>query len=248
MKILEKKLTDIGLENKEARVYLAILELGEASIARVVEKSAIKRSTVYEMIDILKKKGLVSLVHKGKRTLYIGEDPRKIERHLDERKKTAQEIMPELLSYMNALDRKPKIRYFEGVEGIKEVFRDTLEFPGEEVLTWFPYRYINLGEEFFSKYYFTERLKKRISVRAIVPDTQDNRSFAKFMSEKVITQTRFVSDGSFKMMDIEIKIYGRSRVGIASYKENLGLIIESKDIYLGLKSIFEALWNILPEK
>jgi sugar-specific transcriptional regulator TrmB len=243
-----QKLIDCGLEEKEAKVYAAVLELGEATIAQITAKSAVKRSTVYEMLESLKKMGLVSQTQRKKRPIFLAENPQKLIERLEERKKKLEQSMPELLSVMNLLDKKPKIRYFEGLSGVKEVFEDTLRYNDQEILTWFPYPYINLGEDYFWRHYLPERVKKTIWARAIVPDNEENRKFAQQMKDKAITKTRFVADKAFSGFDLEIKIYGKSKVGIISYQEDLGIIIESKKIYDGLKAIFETMWNGLAEE
>jgi sugar-specific transcriptional regulator TrmB len=244
---LIQKLKDAGLEEKEAIVYIAILELGEATIAKIVRKSAIKRSTVYDILEKLKKIGMISQTNKGKRPIFLAESPEKLIESLETKKRTLQESMPELLSMMNLLDKKPRIRYFEGLSGVKEVFEATLRYSDQEILTWFPYPYINLGEDYFWKHYMPERIKKKIWARAIVPDTPKNREFAKEIKEKAITTTKFVSDNAFSGFDLEIKVYGKNKLGIISYKEDLGIIIESQKIYDGMKAIFEGMWNLLPE-
>ncbi|MFZ2975138.1 MAG: helix-turn-helix domain-containing protein [Candidatus Moraniibacteriota bacterium] len=246
--ILIQKLIDAGLEEKEAILYIAILELGEATIAKISQKSNIKRSTVYDTLEKLKKIGMISQTNKGKRPIFLAENPEKLIESLETKKRTLQESMPEILSIMNLLDKKPRIRYFEGLAGVKEVFEDTLKYPDQEILTWFPYPYINLGEEYFSDYYHPERNKKKIWVRAIVPDTKKNREFAEEIGKTTATRTKFVSDELFNKFDIEIKIYGKIKFGIISYKESLGIIIESQKIHEGMKAIFEGMWNLLPDK
>lgn len=248
MNMIIEKLKEAGLEEKEAQIYVAILELGEATIAKISQKSAIKRSTVYDILDSLKKKSLISQTNKGKRPIFLAENPQKLVNFLENKKRALEETMPELLSMMNLLDRKPKIRYFEGLFGVKEVFEDTLRYPDQEILTWFPYPYINLGEDYFWKYYNPERTKRKIWVRAIVPDALDNRTFAKDLAEKACVRTKFSKDPIFSKFDIEIKIYGKNKLGIISYKEDLGIIVESQKIFEGLRSIFEAFWNLLPEE
>jgi HTH-type transcriptional regulator, sugar sensing transcriptional regulator len=241
--MLYKQLTNAGLTEKEAKVYLAVLELGEASIVRIVKKTGIKRSTVYEMLELLKEKVLISVTKRKNRRFYIAEDPRKLEKQLDERKKVVIEIMPELLSYMNLIDRKPKIRYFENIEGIREVFRDTLEYPDQEIITWYPAPYINLGKDFFEKFYYPQRLKKKIWVRAIVPDTEVMRQAN--AKPEALFKVKYVADPAFKFFQNEIKVYGNAKVGIMSYDEGIGLIIESKKIHDSLKALFEVMWNSL---
>lgn len=237
-----QKLLEAGLNGREAKVYLALLELGEANLAEISKKSKIKRSTVYDMLDLLKEKGLVSQTRLKKRPIYYAENPAKMLETLESKRKSLEDAMPELTSIMNLLDRKPKMRYFEGIDAVKEIFEDTLRTPDSEILTWFPYPYLNLGEGYFWKRYNPERLKKKIWMRALAPDNKENREVAE-KAKDFLMNTRFVSDNSFSKFDIEIKIYGDSKIGIISYQEDLGIIIESKKIFEGFKAIFEGMWN-----
>jgi hypothetical protein len=142
---------------------------------------------------------------------------------------------------MNFLEKKPRISYFEGAESVKEIFEDTLKFTDSEILTWMPYPYLNLGEDFFWDYYNPKRVEKKIWMRVLAPDTQVNREAAQKM-QKFIVATQFVSNNVFSEFDIEIKLYGKTKVGIISYAEDLGIIIESKKIVAGFRAIFESMW------
>ncbi len=107
--MLNKELEKIGLNKKEAKVYLACLELFESTIGQISRKSGVKRTTVYDVVDSLKKKGLLSSLSKNQRTYYYAENPKKLERSLDEKKQILENAMPELMSLANMLDKKPKI-------------------------------------------------------------------------------------------------------------------------------------------
>jgi HTH-type transcriptional regulator, sugar sensing transcriptional regulator len=242
-----KKLLKAGLSEKEAKIYIALLELGEATIAEITKKAQIKRSTVYDMLELLKEKRLVSQTHRKKRPIYYSENPQKIIEDLEEKKRGMEEAIPELVSIMNLLDKKPKIRYFEGIDAVKEIFEDTLKYSDSEILTWFPKPYLNLGEEYFWNYYNPERIKKKIWMRIFLPDTKENIEVIPKM-EKYLVISKFVSNDIFSNFDIEIKIYGKTKIGIISYEENLGILIESKKIFNGFKSIFEMTWKLLSDK
>ncbi|MFZ2193070.1 MAG: helix-turn-helix domain-containing protein [Candidatus Moraniibacteriota bacterium] len=245
--MLLEKLQIAGLSEKEAKVYVAVLELGEATIAEITKKSKIKRSTIYDILNTLKEKGIISQTRLNKRPIFLAENPKKMLEKLEEKKRGLEEAVPELLSIMNLLDKKPKIRYFEGIEGVREVFEDTLRYPNQELLTWFSHPNINLGEDFFWKYYNPERLKRKIWGRAIATDTPQNRALNETFGNKWLAKMKISSNKSLLKLDIEIKIYGKNKVGIVSYKEDLGIVIESKKIYDGLKAIFEVMWDLLPE-
>jgi len=243
--MLEKNLKKLGLDEKEAKVYLALLELSEGNIQQIAKESGVKRTTVYDIIESLKEKGLLSSSTHRKKTIYSAEDPRKLEYTLEEKKKTLQSILPELLSIANKLDKKPKIRFYEGIEGIKDVYRDTLNYPNQELLAWVSEDAVKSFDEIFlNEYYLQKRLEKKIWVRVIAPDKEYMQKY-KGLDEKSLRRTKLVSMEIF-LLEVEINLYGKSKIGIMAFKEKIGLIIESQKIYTTLKSIFEMNWQMLP--
>ena len=76
-------LTTLGLTDHEAAVYLAALSLGPATILKIAKAAEIKRTTVYSVIETLKLKGLVSVEVKGFKSLFVAEDPTKLETILE---------------------------------------------------------------------------------------------------------------------------------------------------------------------
>jgi len=243
--MLENELKKAGLSGDEAKIYLAALELGETTISRLAKKSGVNRSTTYFVIDSLAEKSLISKIRKGKKTFFYAEDPRKIKDILKEKEEAIEKIIPSLLAFTNLIDRKPDIRYFESAQGIKEVYKDTLNYPDQEICAWFSETFLKFDESFFYNYYIPERLKKKISVRAIFPDAEEMKRFA-LLDEKHLRRSKTISREKF-IMPVEISLYGKRKIGIMAYEEKIGLIIESQKIYTGLKSIFELMWEMLPE-
>ncbi|MDP1814596.1 MAG: helix-turn-helix domain-containing protein [Leadbetterella sp.] len=242
--MLKKDLEIAGLDENEAGAYMALLELGEASIAQIAEKAKLKRPTTYLIIESLKAKGLVNMVKRKKKTLFSSEDPRKILDMLEERKQKMKRIMPELLSFANALDKKPSIQYLEGWEGIKNVYRDTLSYPEQEFQAFFSESFLTrFDEKFFTEFYYDQRLQKKVFVRAIIPDSKMMRELV-LQDQKQLRRSKLAPAGMFKM-DIEINMYGKNKIGIISFEEDFALIIESKKIHDSLRSLFELTWNLL---
>ncbi|HTW96540.1 MAG TPA: helix-turn-helix domain-containing protein [Candidatus Methylomirabilis sp.] len=240
--MLLKDLEAVGLTEKEAQIYLAALELGETNVNRLAEKSKIKRTTVYLAVDSLKQKGLISSVKKNKKVFIYAEDPRLIEGMLEERKNKLAKIMPELLSLDNLLDRKPGVKYYEGDEGIKNILNESLKYPGTEMLSMFSEEYAtDFDESFFEDYYIPQRSKKRISVRAILPDIPKMRELVT-RDEKSLRQSKLLP-ASIYNIKIEINIFGSNKVSIESFKEKFGLLIESQLIHDSFKNLFETIWH-----
>lgn len=242
--MLTNDLEKLGLSDKEAKVYLAVLELGEGNIAQIAKKSNVKRTTVYDVIHSLKEKRLLIEMTKGKKTFFSAEDPRKLDDIYDERKATLKKILPDLLSVMNAIEKKPRVRYFEGVEGIKEVYKDTLKYSNQEIVAWVSHEAMGAFDvEWLEKYYIPKRLEKKIWVRVIAPRTQELENY-KERDEKSLRQTRFVDSQEFSF-EVEINLYGGRNVAVMAFGEQMGLIIESQKIYKTLRSIFELSWKSL---
>lgn len=241
-----EQLTQFGLDSKEATAYLSILELGGASIGKIAKKSGLKRTTLYDVLDSLKQQALVSSSRRGTKTLYYAENPRVIGEKLDEKKRALESMLPELLAIANAIDKKPKVRYYEGLEGIKDVYRDTLKFHEQELLAWVAKEAVDaFDEEFLNKYYLAKRIEKKIWVRAIAPDLPYMLRY-QGLDRASLRTTKLIDAKKFPL-DVEINLYGKSRIGIMSFEEELGLIIESEKIYRTLKSIFESQWEMLQE-
>ncbi len=242
--MISVNLSATGLDEKESITYLALLELGEANMSELVNKSGLKRSTLYFIIDALKARGLVSTAKRDKKTLYIAENPKKLLEQADDNRNTLEKVLPELLSIANNITEKPKVRYFEGVEGIKEVYRDMLLFPDQKMHAWVSDTMIaNFDPKFINEYYIPKRLEKKIWAEVIASDSSVGKEF-KLKDVPALRQTRLLDAMKFPL-SIEISLYGKDRIGFMSIEDKLGLIVESKPIADTLRSIFSSQWASL---
>ena len=161
--MFSKKLQKIGLTYKEAKIYTSLLELGETNIQRISNKSKIKRTTIYNIIEVLKEKGLISIVLKKRRKYYMAADPRELESKLEEQKQILKSILPELLSISNLIDKKPRIKFFEGEEGLKKIYLDTLNYPEQPVWGWLANDvFTDYFDKEFVNYYVSKRVNNKI--------------------------------------------------------------------------------------
>jgi len=242
---LENDLKTIGLEEKEARIYLSALELGPTNIQNLSKKSEIKRSTVYEMIKNLKEQGLISETTKGKRKIFIASKPEKLKRSIKSKEQLLNDILPELKSISNVGFIKPKITFYEGKEELREIYHDTLKTKNKIAYWISPIQSINetVGEDFLNKY-VEERTKKSIWVKSIHVTSQ--KAPYKYLEpqfhEKTLRRMRFTP--------IEINIHNTIAIWdnkvaiISSKKEGFGFVVESEDYANAMKVFHELLWNI----
>jgi sugar-specific transcriptional regulator TrmB len=242
---LEQDLKSIGLEEKEAKVYLAALELGPTSIQDLTEKSGIKRSTVYEMIKSLEEKGLISETSKGKRRLMVASEPERLKQNITAKERLLKEILPELKSLNNIGNVKPNIRYYEGKEGLRQIYKDTLTTKNKLTLWVSPIQSMleTIGEDFLNSY-VEERTRLGIWVNSVYITSQkvdDYKYLDPTTFEKTLRQIRFTSP------DINIKntmcIYDNKVAIISSRKEGFGFIMESIDYAETMRVFHNLLWN-----
>ena len=139
---------------------------------------------------------------------------------------------------MHNVSGRPKVRFYEGVNGLKDVYEDTLT-SHEEILA-----YANVDQMhqtltgYFPKYY-ERRTEKNISIRAIIPNSPVGRNRAS-EDKKEKRETELVPIEKYNFSP-EINIYD-NKVMIASWREKLGIIIESAEIADAMKKIYELAW------
>jgi len=243
--LTQKQLTNLGLSEKEAAVYLAILELGPSTVSEIASLSRINRTTGYDILESLTSYGLVSHLGKGKIVKYIAEDPEKIIHFTEnqikdakERLEMARELLPELKS-IHRKKEKPMVKFYEGKEGMVQAFEDTLT--SKETIVGYA-----CGEPMFRvlpdwwQDYIKRRVAKNIHTKGILPDTIRVKEIAKHDKEQ-LRESRLVPEKLFDLT-IEINIYD-NKVLIASWEENLAIIIESEKIAKAQKRIFDLAWR-----
>jgi len=244
--ITQKQLIELGFNEKEAKVYLALLELGPATATQIARKAKINRTTSYDILDSLAGDGLINLIGETKIQKYAAESPEKVIKFLEnkilktkEQLNLAQSLMPQLLSIYSSRE-KPKVKFYEGAEGMREAFEDTLT-ADREILAYAVGEDMNkaLPAKYFRDY-FKRRTLKNISVRVIAPDTKESRAVV-INDAKELRTSLLVPKEKF-YFSIEMNIYN-NKIMVASWREKFAIIIESEEISSAQRKIFELAWE-----
>ncbi|EKE25394.1 MAG: Transcriptional regulator, TrmB [uncultured bacterium] len=243
---IKKVLQQFGLSGRKADVYLAALELGSSSVIEISKKANIKRTTCYDILLDLMNEGLISETSKGKKRLFVGEDPEKIQRNLKNKERLFAEILPQLQSINNVRGSKPKIRFYEGKEGIKEVYEDTLKYENKEILGFASYDVVSLIGKEWAHEYLQKRIKKGIYGKGIIPGSEPMMKDFISKDQEQRRSTKVIDPKKYPF-SIEINIYGHQSVALMSAKEEIAVIIEGAEIHNTMKLIFELIWDLLPE-
>ena len=239
-------LQQLGLTDEESRAYFALLQLGGSYVSAVAKKAGVHRVVCYKILDGLVEKGLVSSFVKNGIKHYAVESPTILVHKQQEKLYLAERLLPELLSVTNALAYKPKIQYYEGVEGLKNIFEDTLTAMGEVL------GYTNLEKipEIVPVEYLREwaqrKIAKGIKTRMLSPHTPKALAYLHTYYpsgfDPNLVEILFINPRQFPF-EYEITIYG-NRVAILSLNRNelMGLIIESPVYAETQRAIFQLAW------
>lgn len=238
-----RELVNLGLSEKEAKVYLAALELGKSPVQQIASKAGVNRATTYVIIGSLTKKGLMSSYHEGKKQFFCAEDPEKLnilfrnqEQELERKQNYLKKLLPELEALNISKPEKPVVRYFEGKEGLRamsaEFYIRSKDKQARMIYSSDLLRKIFSDEEIVAMR--RRRQKSKIKVKAIVNDDQ------KFL---VSDSRRYILPASEFPITSDIAFYG-NKVRIATQKKPYaGLIIENKEIANTLKLLFDLAWD-----
>lgn len=236
---LEQTFINYGYTLNQAKAYLAALELGIGSAQDVGKKAGIKRTTAYSVLDELVRKGVAVKTKERRKDRYLVVSPRELAARYGEYQQRLVEAVPRLMAIHNQAAVKPKIQFFEGAEGIKQIYADTLREKPKEILE---FNTSNIFDKFpgFPKQYVNKRRAQKIPARRIAPDTPDYRRHqGRDLAE--LSQTKLLKTEDYDI-PIEINIYG-NKVAFMSYGDELGLIIESESIARAMRQIYELFWK-----
>lgn len=244
--MLIEKLEKFGLSRKEATIYLALLELGPSPVQEIAKKSSMNRSTTYVLLDSLVSHGLVSTSEKSGVKIYNPAPPERLVQFLEESVKKytelvgiAHSILPELKATYVGVGPKPKVQFFEGLEGIKTAYEDTLTAQ-EPIRAYASIENMHKALPGYFPEYYQRRAKRKIKIRAIFPDTQEARERAKHNREEA-REALLVPRDKYAFSP-EINIYD-DKIVFMSLVERFSLIIESQELADALKKAFELSWQ-----
>jgi HTH-type transcriptional regulator, sugar sensing transcriptional regulator len=245
---LAESLQNIGLNEKEANVYLALLQMGQATAYSISLRSGLKKPTTYVILDQLVKKGYALKIPRVKKHLFVAESPEKVIALAGERFREAQDALPELLAMKKGEVEKANVSYFEGLEGIKEMYARLIKTmrgkpeDEREYLCFYghgkdaPKEYVDYWEE------LTRELHKYgIKRRTFMPADESVSWYfteaAKMgMSSIGLPSEIYNANVSFEVFD--------KYVQIISHRYLQGTLIDNRDAADSLRQIFEIIWNV----
>jgi len=228
-----------GLNDKEASVYLALLELGTATVHPIATKAGIKRPTCYLILDELQAKGLVSVVPRAKKVLYTAESPEKLSSDLYKKQELVKRFMPNMMALYNAKIDKPGVLLFEGKEAVREVYERVLA--AKEVEFFSTIRDIVTIYPDYPKKLNSKAMSGAVKVRELLTRSEADFAYAKTMEHGPNFIQRFaMGQGEFLTDNC---LYDGNVIFFSFQPYIFAVQIKSKGIYQSLRNLFEYAWQ-----
>lgn len=237
----------LGFHENKRKVYLSLLALGETTARAIAQDCGVERTTVYKILLELVKENLAEELP-GKIKKYGAVNPTKLIEMQEEKKLAIEGVMPELLGLLKSGKTKPKLKFYEGEEGVKKVFEDPLNMPAGAIVRSFSSAE-NVMSRFGAVYvrHYTERRAKskikRLSLRPITDRPPSKNDWEVYASEDaVLREIRFLPP-HIKSRGL-IQIYENKIGVIGAPSEGYAFILESKEIFNLMKQVFEWVWEM----
>lgn len=241
----EELLTQIGLTQSQAKVYLALIQNGESTAPKVAELSKESRTNAYMILEKLESLGLIEKVPGAKKLTYQPLNPTALEKLAEENthkvaeaEESIKRSMPQLLSYFYTFTEKPGIRLLQGEQGLREIYQDTLREKKDIYFLRTPAETDALGAQFFHQY------KKRraflgITTYAYTQDTETGRRNVREDGANKIVRSWIEQDDY--TAPVEIDVYGDKTAFLAFGDEFMGVIIQSPYIAESMRQMMRMI-------
>ncbi|MFA5947535.1 MAG: helix-turn-helix domain-containing protein [Candidatus Gracilibacteria bacterium] len=251
--MLVNVLKSLGLSSMEANVYMAALRTGQAKTSAISARAGLSRSTGYNVLNSLYRKGLVSRSDKAKVQYFSPVPPKdlvdflkKNEEELRAKAEMVKTYLPQFEAVYNRQNNMPKVQFFDGVSGIKQVYMDILKSGQKETfaaLSWGDVSDVSLDVKDWVQNVFTKKKIKKGMFSKVLVSSKNPKSYTK-LDKKHLRQSLVIPHEKYPFA-VEIDVYDENKTAFISFDESemMGVIIESPKIASTLKSLFKLVWD-----
>ena len=231
---MHEKLLHIGLTKTEAKLYVMLLELSKAQAGILSRKTGIHRRSVYDALDRLIEKGLVSYIKENDKRYYLPTDPKRVQEIIDEQKNEISQIMPALQARFMEQAQKQETLFYRGLEGIKTIFEDQIR-DGKDVYIIGASHQAKELLRFYLPHYTDKRIKKKIKLHALYAGERHSTAVP-------WAQVRYLP-ASFASL-VSTSIYGDKIAIVVWMHDPVGILIKQPEVAKAFKNYFELLWKM----
>ncbi len=224
------ELRQIGFSEKKAVLYTTLLARGRGSAAQLAAAAKLKRTTAYDILEELANENLVSVTFDGNKRVFVAEPPENLHQLIDRQARAVDQLMPGLKDLFYRSNSRPRIRYFEGSEGIRYVHEELLKVVQKE---YFYFGSISgfvdaLGRDYLESF-VRRRVRRRIWSNAIRIRSQEIDSPYMMPGDENYRRVRYLSRSVADYV-ANLTLYDGKIAICSTSHENYAMIIESAEM------------------
>lgn len=239
---MNQALIAFGFDEKEASLYLAGIELGEASILELARLTTLPRTTLYPILESLCRRGYFRLKSIQGRKKFLANPPEMFVKHLADRQEKFREILPLFDALKSDTTESVGVTIYEGSDGFKQFWQQIFRSGVKEycLLTTGTQMLDYVKEPYLKKQIIAERLKRGIRSRQLVVETTESRKFV-LRDDSELRESRFLPPNT--KIPATMLLFGNDVAFITTRKENSVILVTSGDASVTLRTMFELLWT-----
>ncbi len=244
----EKKIistiANLGFSETEAKTYLSVLELGEATIQDIAKYSKIKRTSLYYILEKLTKETVVFTTKRNKKVFYVATSPKELMKRTRERLTEFENLLEQIEDRKHTVYHKPRVYFLYGPSGFKHVWQMIFDSKCKE------FRIITEGSNFLDfvkeKYILDEIIKSKkdlgVKSRQLIVDSVYAQKLIK--NDKIQNRESKLLPKETKIPFTEI-ITDNFAAFISPRWDNFLFVTENDAFVQTRKSMFDLLWKVL---
>lgn len=243
--ILTAQLESLGISERESKVYLALLDIGPTTTSKIIRKTGISSSKIYDVLEKLEHKGLVTYILKNKKKEFHPANPKKLFDLLKEKESTINEILPNLQRLYQNTAEEIQAEIYTGKEGIKAIFEDILK-EGKE---WYALGVSGKAAftlPYYMPHFYNKMQKKKIKLSILFIDSETTKRQKEDLKKYKNIKTKFLTKQIRNLMVIFVY---NDKVAVIPITETvemtpLAILIKSKESAESYRDYFKWLWEI----
>jgi sugar-specific transcriptional regulator TrmB len=240
-------LKEYGFNEKDAKIYIYLLEHKDSLVYQIAKETKIPRTTVYASLEGLRHKNFASIFKKNNVAYWNAENPKRLVSAAEEKSKMINEILPNLESLFNKNDSNPNVKFYEGKESMKDVILNMYDYLHTRGIHEI---YTISHPELFDNFpkllpeFIKAREKLNIRTRLIAHHVAKTDTPVTYKTNSM-RETRFLPEGFHFNCTMMIG-GGGDMAAIISFKDNVpySVTIESPTIVNMFRQVFLFAWQM----
>lgn len=237
---LLNKLQKLNFNKNQAKVYIALLQIGEGTALDVSRGANLPKSTVFETLKILNQKKFVSAASRGSKNIFSVTNPNIILEDLKEQAQTAEDILPELRGFYKALKKDAQVRFFEGPKAIAVIIKEVLLEAKELKVIGAVADSVDFYPKYFPNF-MRQRVMRKIPLKLLTNDSETARENL-LLDQKQLRVTKIIKNKEFSSM---VWLWSGKIGIIATRGKQFAMVIEEPGIYNIQLAMFDLIWESL---